>query len=556
MGRSEALQRLFVTRGRPAAAAVSFVAFGIAALFSDSPTLERFLVVLVLGFLLTQVPAWIALSRGHDVTRVTQLVLLSDIAIVAALTAALDSENLLVVAYLAPISFTALLYGPRFTAVLTALAFAAVVVVGFVFIDAGWITVLADLIVLTVTGGILAGLSREMHAMQGQLDRDRASDEAALHVAEQIGFPQTFDDVFHPSVEELGRATGASRCILRLRPLPDGTGPVYEWDRPGESIAAAARPAPPIQRVFETGEPLVVGDTQTADEETRSWAEEIGARSVIVWPVFWRGEVMAAMGFSDDRTREWETDGLPLLRRVAPLVGAALAQVQAFEELQRVTHLRAELVARVSHELRTPLTSTIGFLRTLERSDVRLNAEQRDYYLQIARAEAERLASLVEDLLELARVERGNLRLKLEDIEVRPVAERAARAVGAPPEREVALEVPHGHVVKADPDRLLQVLSNLVENAIRHGAGKVVVASAPRDGFIEISISDEGAAIPDEEVGELFQPFARGRTPAGGTGLGLAIARALVEAHGGRLEYRRATEDGEHAFVAALPVGE
>ena len=555
MSRSEAQQRQFLMLGRPGAFVVAFVGFGIATLVSEKPALDHFMVVLVGALLFTQVPAWIALARGVPTEHVARAVLLSDIVMVAALTAALNTESLLAVAFFAPIAFSALMFGARFTLLLTSLAILAILVVAYTFIEPDGVTLLANLVVLAVTGGILAGLSGEIHTAHAQLARDRASDAAALAVAERVTFPQTLGDVLRPSVEELGRATGATRCLVRLRPRPDGTAPVYEWDRPGAEPAGPPRPSPSIRHVFESGEPLVLNDARKADPETRAWAEEIGARALVAWPVTWRGEVTAALGFTDVRVREWEVDGLPLIRRVAPLIGAALGQAEAFEELQRVNELRAELVARVSHELRTPLTSTIGFLRTLERADLDIDEEERSRFLSIARLEAERLARLVDDLLELARLERGQTRLAIEDVDVGTLAQRAATGLELPAGRLIAVEIPAGQLVRADPDRLLQILSNLLTNAVRHGEGGVFVTSRVDDHRAEIAVSDDGAGIPAEEIGDIFQPFARGGGGSHGTGLGLAIARALAEAHGGTLEYRAAENGGAHAFVLTLPAG-
>src|SRR5215217_890377 len=102
---SEEQQRLFVTRGRPAAATLSAIVFGVAAVFSDSTRYDYFLLVLLFGLVATQLPASLALARGADASRVARAVLVSDIVMVAALTAALDSENLLVVAFFAPMAF-------------------------------------------------------------------------------------------------------------------------------------------------------------------------------------------------------------------------------------------------------------------------------------------------------------------------------------------------------------------------------------------------------------------------------------------------------------------
>jgi signal transduction histidine kinase len=107
--------------------------------------------------------------------------------------------------------------------------------------------------------------------------------------------------------------------------------------------------------------------------------------------------------------------------------------------------------------------------------------------------------------------------------------------------------------VQADPDRLNQILTNLITNGLRHGEGSVVVTSAVDDGQVEIAVTDDGPGIPEEQVGDVFQPFARGGGGSIGTGLGLAIARALAEAHGGTLEYRPPQNGSPHAFVLSLP---
>jgi signal transduction histidine kinase len=116
--------------------------------------------------------------------------------------------------------------------------------------------------------------------------------------------------------------------------------------------------------------------------------------------------------------------------------------------------------------------------------------------------------------------------------------------------------VPSPLLARADPDRLVQVLSNLFSNAAKHGRGSVVVNGARENGKIRLEVSDEGPGVPAERVTDLFVPFARWGGASNSTGLGLAISRGIVEAHGGSLEYRPAENGNRHAFVVTLPPGD
>ena len=215
--------------------------------------------------------------------------------------------------------------------------------------------------------------------------------------------------------------------------------------------------------------------------------------------------------------------------------------------------MREDLVANVSHELRTPLTSTIGFLRTLEREDVELTEAQRREFIAIARREAERLARLVDDLLQLTRWDRGAISLVQEPIDVPELVARAAEAVDVPDDRHIRIDVPDGLVARADAHRMLQVLTNLLSNGVRHGEGDIVIAGRDEGEHVELAVTDAGQGVAPANVPALFEPFARWSKHRDSSGLGLAIARKIVEAHGGTLTYRPPSNGTPHAFVVELP---
>ena len=552
---SEEQQRLFLRYGRPGAAAASLVGFGLFDLFAGSTRLDRLLLLLALALVLSGL-SLLALRRW-PLGVVARATLATDFPLIAAMTGVLGEPDLLAVPYFAPIAFAALMFGPRETAGYTVLGGVSTAVVGLA-IHAAPITIFADVLVLGITGAVLAGLSREMSASQAELARERSLDAAALRLAARIRSSLDLESVLTQTVEELGELCGATRCLLRLAPRGEEWAPLYEWSRADVAPMGHSQPPEVIVRNLRSGAPLVVDDRERTSGELREFLDGAGAQAFVSMPVHWQDRVVALLGFHDDKPRRWADDALPLLERVVPQIAAALAQAELFEqqhatlnEFRELSRLREELIANVSHELRTPLTSVMGFLQTVQARGHDLDEDERAGFLGLALSEAERLSRLVDDLLELARLDRGVFTLALGPVDLSALLRRAG--VGVDLEgRELRLDVPEGLTAHGDPDRLLQVFSNLLTNAARHGEGTIGVTASPSMRTVTVAISD-GGRIPADRVSELFVPFARWGSRGDSTGLGLAIARGIVHAHGGTLYYRPGGGDAEHAFVVTLP---
>jgi heavy metal sensor kinase len=215
------------------------------------------------------------------------------------------------------------------------------------------------------------------------------------------------------------------------------------------------------------------------------------------------------------------------IRRLGETLNAMLTRLETAIEREK------GFVADASHELRTPLASLRTELELAvrhERSPEELRAA-----LRSASEEADRLSRLADDLLVLARSDRGTLPLELEPVAARDLLDRVAgRFRGAG--REMRVEVPDGLELSADRLRLEQALGNLVANAVAHGDGLVTLSARRSDGAVELHVEDEGAGVPAEFAERAFERFTRAddaRT-GGGTGLGLAIVAAIARAHGGR----------------------
>ncbi len=545
----ERQQLLFLQFGRPGAALATLIVFGAYTLLAPAERVEQTLPVLVVALALSLVT--ILALRRWPVGVVARVALGVDIVVIAVIVAVLDEPALLLVPFYAPIAFSALLFGRVETAAYTAMGAIAGVIVGPI-IGADALTMVAQLLVFIVTGAILSALSGDAHEAQIELGRERARDVTALHIAERIRYSTRLEDVLKPAVEELGQATEAARCLLRLAPRADGSAPLFEWDAPGVEPVGANAPPLPIRRVLSDGNPLVMPDIEEADPELRGFAESFGAEALVAYPIVWQEGVIAVLGFTDVEPRNWRADALPLVERIAPLLAAAIAQAELVEHQQTTLTLREELIANVSHELRTPLTSAIGFLQTLDRRYVDLTGDERRQLLAIARREAERLAVLVEDLLQLTRLERGDLPLEKLELDLAKLAKLAADGVEIPEQRGIVLQ--DGHLfAEADPGRILQVVQNLLTNSIRHGDGQVFVNFEWEPGIARLLVSDEGTGVPTDQVPKLFVPFAHTSTRADSSGLGLAISKRIAEAHGGTLNYRPGSNGAPHAFVLELP---
>ena len=246
-------------------------------------------------------------------------------------------------------------------------------------------------------------------------------------------------------------------------------------------------------------------------------------------------------------------------------LGAVAGRIFAFRDIsgdRLVEQVKSDFVSTVSHELRTPLTSIYGFAETLLRQDVMFGEEERQTFLRYIASESQRLTSIVDTLLNVARLDTGDLQVNLSETDVRDVVGQVLDTISAAEVNghEFVVELPDEPLAaKADPEKLRQVCSILVDNAIRYSpeGGTVTVGAARREDTVEVSVADEGIGIPQADQDQIFRKFYRGsdaelRAGAGGTGLGLFIARGLVRAMGGRIWV--SSQEGEGSrFAFELP---
>lgn len=238
----------------------------------------------------------------------------------------------------------------------------------------------------------------------------------------------------------------------------------------------------------------------------------------------------------------------------------ALIVLQDVTELRRAEVARREFVANVSHELRTPLASIKALVETLRDGALEDAAAAQDF-LKRMEVEVDGLAQLVRELLELSRIESGQVALRLEPADAQTLIETARERLLAQADRagvRLVADVPPGlRKVLADGERIQQVLINLVHNAIKFtpAGGKVTIGAAERDGAIVFSVADTGVGVPAEDQPRIFERFYKAdkSRSTGGTGLGLAVAKHIVQAHGGEI-WVESVEGQGATFAFTVPV--
>jgi PAS domain S-box-containing protein len=245
--------------------------------------------------------------------------------------------------------------------------------------------------------------------------------------------------------------------------------------------------------------------------------------------------------------------------------GSVAGRIFAFRDVSRervVEQMRSEFVSAVSHELRTPLTSIYGFAETLKRPDVDFTGAERETFLRYIASESERLIRIVDDLLDVARLEAGTLAVALEPTAVDGVVREAVAAATTHADggRRFAVQVePADLAVRADREKFGQVLANLLDNAVRYSpeGGTISIAARGRRGSAEITVADEGIGIAEGDRERVFTKFFRSErsTAEQGAGLGLFLVRGLVTAMGGRI-WVESEEGLGSRFTFELPLAD
>jgi signal transduction histidine kinase len=330
-------------------------------------------------------------------------------------------------------------------------------------------------------------------------------------------------------------------------------------------------PDTPLRRV---GLELAVVHSADAQTDPRFSLPEFyrreGMRSALAVPMLKEGELVGALSFHRKEVRPFTDKQIRLVKTFADQAVIAIENVRLFNETQEKTHQleianqhKSEFLANMSHELRTPLNAVIGFSEVLlERMFGELNAKQEEYLNDIL-GSGRHLLSLINDILDLSKIEAGRMELEAADFDLTQAIDNALTLVRERAARhglvlETALDARLGEV-HGDERKIKQVLLNLLSNAVKFTpqGGRIQVRAARVDGSVEISVSDTGVGIAAADHEVVFEEFRQVGTDYAkkreGTGLGLALARRFVELHGGRIWVKSQVGEGS-TFTFTIPV--
>jgi signal transduction histidine kinase len=258
---------------------------------------------------------------------------------------------------------------------------------------------------------------------------------------------------------------------------------------------------------------------------------------------------------------------LPFLQTVTDLIalsveGARLREdFQSAQALSEANRLKAELISTLAHEMRTPLTSIKGYSTALLMEEVTFKPETQREFLKFIDEECDVLQTLIHDLLESSIIDAGLLRLEPQPVKLPPLVKSVTDDMARRTDKHrFLIDFPeHFPILDADPDRIVQVLRNLLDNAIKYSSegGLIVVRGEVRKDEVVVSVADQGVGLTPEHLNRLFEKFFRAKSSLGrhvvGSGLGLPISRTIVESHGGRIWAESQVGEGT-TFYFTLPL--
>jgi signal transduction histidine kinase len=422
-------------------------------------------------------------------------------------------------------------------------------------------------------------LFTELQARTADLTRSVSELEALGEVSRAISSTLDFDRVLETIVARATELAGA-----------DG-GAIYEYDESArtfhvrithnfpEEFVTALRATSlrygegAVGRAVAEREPVQVADVAAAgsyESAVRDFLLRSGYRSLLAVPLFSEDEAIGALVVNRRVPGEFPARVVELLRTFGNQSALAIQNARLFGEiedksrqLEAANRHKDEFLASMSHELRTPLNAVIGFSEVLlERMFGELNDKQEEYLNDIL-ASGRHLLSLINDILDLAKIEAGRMELDVEDFDLAPAIDNALVLIRERATRKgVTLETTLASglgSVRGDQRKIKQVLLNLLSNAVKFTpeGGRIAVRADRVDGHAEISVIDTGIGIAPEDSEAVFEEFRQVGTDYAkkheGTGLGLALSRKFVELHGGRIWLKSRLGEGS-TFTFTIPV--
>jgi signal transduction histidine kinase/HAMP domain-containing protein len=348
-----------------------------------------------------------------------------------------------------------------------------------------------------------------------------------------------------------------SQKNIHIRMTKTKDGPLILRDSPLRSKVGTA-----VGLVVDHAEPFLQLDTLEAQQfvEDRLSIRN-GFRSYIIVPIISKRVPIGTLNLLSKQPQAYSKRNLDILIPIAEQLAIAIETIRLFDQTRKLDQLKSDFVSKVSHELRTPLTSIKGFTEILlSYEDVDPNTQRE--FLNIINDESERLTRLINDILDLSKIEAGKIGWKIRPVSIAEIVEYAVRLLQSIAQdknlqidTEVSNDLP---IVRGDRDQLLQVMDNLLSNAIKFTpSGKITIKAVKENDHVKVMVSDAGRGISQEDQSKIFDKFQQlgdvrtGKPP--GTGLGLAICKEIIYHLGGKIWCESEIDKGS-TFYVLLPI--
>lgn len=376
------------------------------------------------------------------------------------------------------------------------------------------------------------------YAAQGAYEVQDLLDRICASVSQAFGFDRTVISRYLSEAEEIERVAAYGVPLDAVRDLPR---------------RLADRPL--LRQALETGE-VVLADVGRDRSISPPVAQEFGTGALIAMPLVSQGRCLGFL--SADRGGEpldLDEAARAGLTTIGVLAASLLERALVHDEQLRVDQSKSNFIALASHELRAPAAVVYGISSTLRHRGDELSEKQLDELREALYEQSERLYRLVDQLLDLSRLEARSIRIEPERFGVRSRVDKLVVAYAAERAPEVEVDVPEDLEARADPNAFERIFGNLIVNALRYGEAPIRVTAEQRDRHFRVAIEDRGRGVPPEFAPHLFERFTRGDVSGGrssGAGLGLSIAQSYAQAQGGKLIYEPAKPRGAR-FELVIP---
>jgi signal transduction histidine kinase len=392
----------------------------------------------------------------------------------------------------------------------------------------------------------MRGLRPELRAVydlalsaQGAHEVGDLLDRICKSVAETFGFERTGISRYAPETDEVELLAARGVPLEAVRQLSPK---LSDW--------------PFLRRALETRDLVFVEDVEADPAMPEHVAAEYGVRSVLALPLISADRCLGFLS-ADQGGKPFTLDetAVAMLRTIGALAASFLEKALLHEELMRLDKLKTNFVALASHELRTPAAVIYGIASTLHVRGDELTPEQIEELRAALYEQSGRMGRLVEQLLDLSRLEARSIRISPEAFPVRRRVEDLVLIVAPDRSHEIEVDVAPDLHASADPDAFDRIVSNLIANAVRYGAPPVMIHAEQRDRHFRLAVEDHGRGVSPEFQPHLFERFTRSDTTSRtthGAGLGLAIAQSYAQAHGGEIVYEDLKPQGAR-FELVLP---